>query len=79
MKKKSSSQSAFFKVRPLIRLFIILAGIFLALLGLGGFSKMLAQPKISTRDSAGLFSMPTFSAQGKYDVSRFRLTTTDGG
>ena len=79
MKKKSSSQSAFFNVRVLIRLFIILAGIFLALLGLGGFSNVFAQPKISTRDSAGLFSVPTFSAQGSYDVSRFSLPTTDGG
>ena len=79
MKKKSSSQSAFFNVRVLIRLFIILAGIFLALLGLGGFFNVFAQPKISTRDSAGVFSVPTFSAQGSYDVSGFTLPTTDGG
>lgn len=45
--EKSSSQSAFFNVRVLIRLFIISAGIFLALLGLGGFSNVFAQPKIS--------------------------------
>jgi hypothetical protein len=79
MKKKSFSQSAFFNVRVLIRLFIILAGIFLALLGLGRLSNVLAQPKISALDSAGLFSVPTFSAQGSYDVSRFSLPTTDGG
>src|SRR6478752_2217236 len=79
MKKKSSSQSAFFNVRVLIRLFIILAGIFLALLGLGRLSNVLAQPKISALDSAGLFSVPTFSAQGSYDISGFSLPTTDGG
>ena len=79
MKKKSSSQSAFFNVRVLIRLFIILAGIFLALLGLGWFSNVFAQPKISSLDSASLFSVPTFSAQGSSDVSRFSLPTTDGG
>src|SRR5438034_8042029 len=79
MKKKSSSQSAFFNVRVLIRLFVILVGIFLALLGLGEFANLFAQPKISTRDSAGPFSVPTFSAQGRYDVSRFSLPTTDGG
>jgi uncharacterized delta-60 repeat protein len=79
MKKKSFSQSPFFNVRVLIRLFIILAGIFLALLGLGRLSNALAQPKISARDSAGLFSVPTFSAQSGYDVSRFTLPTTDGG
>src|SRR5437762_4867072 len=53
MKKKSSSQSAFFNVRVLIRLFIILAGIFVALLGLGGFSNMFAQPKISSPTTGG--------------------------
>src|SRR5437762_5738404 len=53
MKKKSSTQSAFFNVRVLIRLFIILAGIFLALLGLGGFSNMFAQPKISLPTTDG--------------------------
>ena len=79
MKKKSSSQSALFNVRVLIRLFITLVGIFLALLGLGWLSNVLAQPKISALDSAGLFSVPTFSAQGSYDVSRFSLPTTDGG
>src|SRR6266403_3818810 len=53
MKKKSSSQSAFFNVRVLIRLFIILVGIFLALLGLGGFSNVLAQPKITLPTTDG--------------------------
>ena len=53
MKKKSSSQSAFLNVRVLIRLFIILAGIFLALLGLGGFSNVFAQPKISLPTTDG--------------------------
>ena len=53
MKKKSFSQSAFFNVRVLIRLFIVLAGIFLALLGLGGFSNVFAQPKISLPTTNG--------------------------
>jgi uncharacterized delta-60 repeat protein len=53
MKKKSSSQSAFFNVRVLIRLFIVLAGIFLALLGLGGFSNVFGQPKISLPTTNG--------------------------
>src|ERR1043166_1293931 len=38
MKKKSTSQSAFFNLRVLIGLFIVLAGVFLALLGSGAFS-----------------------------------------
>src|SRR6266496_2028799 len=38
MKKKSASQSAFFNLRVLIGLFIVLAGVFLALAGSGAFS-----------------------------------------
>src|SRR6266853_5151147 len=38
MKKKSSSQSAFFNLRVLLGLFMVLAGVFLALLGSGVFS-----------------------------------------
>jgi hypothetical protein len=43
MKKKDVTQSAFLNVRVLVGLFVVLAGIFLALLGLGGFSNALAQ------------------------------------
>jgi hypothetical protein len=43
MKKKSASQSAFFNLRVLIGLFVFLAGVFLALLGFGTFSKASAQ------------------------------------
>jgi hypothetical protein len=42
MKKKSTSTSAFFNSRVLISLFVILAGISLALLGLGAFSAIAA-------------------------------------
>src|SRR5437870_11445591 len=42
MKKKSASRSAFFNVRVLIGLFIVLAGVFLALLGFGTFSSITA-------------------------------------
>jgi hypothetical protein len=43
MKKKSSSQSAFFNVRVLIGLFVFMAGVFLALLSFGTFSSVFAQ------------------------------------
>ena len=43
MKKRSTSQSAFFNLRVLIGLFVALTGAFLALLGLGAFSKAAAQ------------------------------------
>jgi hypothetical protein len=42
MKKKSASQSAFFNLRVLIGLFAVLAGVFLALIGLGTFSGLTA-------------------------------------
>jgi hypothetical protein len=41
--KKSSIQSVLFNVRVLVGLVVVLAGIFLALLGLGAFSNALAQ------------------------------------
>ena len=42
MKKKSASRSAFFNLRVLIGLFMVLAGVFLALIGLGTFSGLTA-------------------------------------
>src|SRR3989442_4479057 len=42
MKKKSASQSAFLNPRLLIGLFIVLAGVFLALAGFGTFSAITA-------------------------------------
>src|SRR5437763_4379830 len=42
MNKKSASRSAFFNLRVLIGLFIVLAGVFLALIGLGTFSGLTA-------------------------------------
>src|SRR4029453_1678832 len=42
MKKKSTSQSAFFNLRVLIGLSVFLAGVFLALLGFGTFSGLTA-------------------------------------
>jgi len=42
MKRKSASRSAFFNLRVLIGLCMVLAGVFLALLGLGAFSAITA-------------------------------------
>src|SRR5215472_12081228 len=42
MKKKSASQSAFFNLRVLIGLLMLLTGVFLALAGLGTFSAVTA-------------------------------------
>src|SRR6266545_5614935 len=63
MKKKSTSQSAptrrslgeggFFNLRVLIGLFVILAGVFLALLGFGAFSNLFAQPRSPSGQQPG--------------------------
>ncbi|HCP91575.1 MAG TPA: hypothetical protein DIT76_05970 [Spartobacteria bacterium] len=50
MKKKSTSQSAFFSLRVLIGVFFFLAGVFLALLGFGTFSKASAQSNASVQN-----------------------------
>ena len=55
MKKKSTSQSAFFSLRVLIALFI-LVGVFLVVLGFGAFSGASTQAKISASTSSRLFS-----------------------
>jgi len=56
MKRKSTSQSAFFNLRVLIALVVFLAGVFLALFGFGAFSNAFAQTKISARGSTELSS-----------------------
>jgi hypothetical protein len=49
MKKKSTSQSAFFNLRVLIGLFTVLAGVFLALVGFGAFSVQAQQKPTLTQ------------------------------
>jgi len=52
MKKTSASQSAFFNLRVLIGLVVLLTGVFLALFGMGAFSSAFAQgkaPKTQTK------------------------------
>jgi hypothetical protein len=51
MKKKPTSQSAFFNLRVLIGLVVLVAGTFLALFGFGAFSTVLAQAKVSAPGS----------------------------
>jgi hypothetical protein len=51
MRKKSTSQSAFFNLRVLIGLVVLVAGTFLALFGFGAFSTVLAQAKVSAPGS----------------------------
>jgi hypothetical protein len=52
MKKKSTSQSAFFHLRVLFGLVLALAGVFLALLAFGAFSNAFAQTQ-GTKPASG--------------------------
>jgi uncharacterized membrane protein YqhA len=56
MKKKSTSQSAFFNLRILIAAVFCLAGVAAALFGMGAFSNVFAQAK-------GGKSQPGYAAQ----------------
>src|SRR5437016_12158024 len=80
MKKKSASRSAFFNIRVLIGLFILLAGVFLALIGLGTFSGLTAssaqaQQKHKIIDIQGLppgFDCATLYEKGFHKMESLR-------
>src|SRR5438046_3148621 len=69
MKKKSTSQSAFLNLRVLIVLFVFLAGVFLALLGLGAFSNASAQAQ-AQESKAQQFGQTTVIHALHSDLSR---------
>ena len=59
MKKKSASQSAFFNIRVLIGLFVVLGGVSLALVGFGArpvAGHAPVQPKTKVRVNSGYVS-----------------------
>src|SRR6266702_7428349 len=80
MKKKSASRSAFFNLRVLIGLFVVLTGVFLALIGLGTFSGLTAssaqaQQKHKIIDIPGLppgFDCATIHEKGIDRMEGFR-------
>lgn len=53
MKKKSTSQSAFFSLRVVIASVFCLESLALALFGMGAFSSAFAQPKASRTNQSG--------------------------
>src|SRR6266496_2078115 len=59
MKKKSTSQSAFFNLRVLIGLFVALAGVFLVLLGSGVLSSATAQSVIQAMTKGKIITSST--------------------
>ncbi len=70
-KKKSTSQSAFFDLRASVGLFLVLTGVFLALLGIGQFSAQ-AQP----RNNAATKSINSLVPAG-VDCSQLRALGID--
>src|SRR6267142_1920729 len=76
MKKKSASQSAFFNLRILIGLFIVVAGVFLALLGFGAFSAQAQQKQIMTKSIYQLvppgFDCSQIYKKGIHKMENFR-------
>jgi hypothetical protein len=58
MKKKSTSQSAFFNLRVLIAAVFCLVGVFVALLGSGAFSSVFAQSKGAKNHGSGTQDAP---------------------
>ena len=57
MKKKSTSKSAFFNLRVLFGLFVVLTGVFLALAGLGTFSALTASIAHAQQKKAAIKSI----------------------
>src|SRR5213596_433681 len=58
MKKKSASRSAFFNLRVLIELFVVLTGVFLALVGLGTFSASAFSPAKAQQKKTKILNIP---------------------
>lgn len=58
MKKKSASRSAFFNVRVLIGLFILIAGVFLALAAVGTFSGITANSAQAQQKKTKILNIP---------------------
>ena len=70
MKKKSTSQSAFFNLRVLLGLVLALAGVFIALLGFGAFSNASAQANATQEPKAQQFGETTVISAWHSDLSR---------
>src|SRR5437762_14104440 len=58
MKKKSASRSAFFNLRVLIGLFVVLTGVFLVLAGLGTFSASAFSPTKAPQKKTKILNIP---------------------
>ena len=72
MKKKSTSQSAFFNLRVLIGLSVFLAGVFLALLGVGTFSGLTASSAQAQQKPKIIINSTNPLVPNGFDCSKIR-------
>jgi len=77
MKKKSTSQSAFLNLRVLIGLFIVLAGVFLALIGLGTFSGVTASSAQAQQKPRIIINSTDPLVPNGFDCSQIRALGID--
>src|SRR6478752_1740018 len=70
MKKKSTSQSAFFNLRVLLGLVLVLAGVSIALLGFGAFSNASAQANARQQPNTEQFGQTTVIHALHSDLSK---------
>ena len=70
MKKKSTSQSAFFNLRVSLGLVLALAGVSIALLGFSAFSNVSAQANATQEPKAQKFGETTVISAWHSDLSR---------
>jgi len=70
MKKKSTSQSAFFNLRVLLGLVLALGGVCIALLGIGAFSNASAQANAPQKSQTQQFGETTVISAWHSDLSR---------
>lgn len=74
MKKKSTSKSAFFNLRVLTGLFVVLAGVFLTLVGFSTLSKAFAQAKPQQKERDAIHEDPA----ARMAWERLRLQDENG-
>jgi len=77
MKKKSTSQSAFFNVRVLIGLFVVLTGVFLALIGFGTFSGLTANSAQAQQKARIITNPPNALVPAGFDCSQISALGID--
>jgi len=70
MKKKTTSQSAFFNFRVLLGLVLAVAGVSIALLGFGAFSNASAQANATQQPNVRQFGETTVISAWHNDLSR---------